>query len=89
VRAAAAGDAGAAAVWDQLEAERLTGMGFFARHLEAGGHLRPGVSVEEATDVLWTYNSASLYEMLVMRRGWTPGRYGLWVADALAAALLV
>lgn len=88
VRAAAASDAGAAGVWDQLEAERLTGMGFFARHLEAGGHLRPGISVEEARDVLWTYNSASVYEMLVMRRGWTPERYGSWVADALAAALL-
>lgn len=88
VRAAAASDAGAAGVWDQLEAERLTGMGFFARHLDAGGHLRRDVSVDEATDVLWTYNSAGVYEMLVMRRGWAPERYGSWVADALAAALL-
>lgn len=88
VREAAASDVGAAGVWEQLEAERLTGMGFFARHLEAAGHLRPGVSVEEARDVLWTYNSASLYEMLVMRRGWAPERYGSWVADALVAALL-
>lgn len=88
VRAAAASDAGAAAVWDQLEAERLTGMTFFARHLDEGGHLRPGVSVEEARDVLSTYNSAEVYELLVMRRGWTPERYGRWVAGALAAALL-
>jgi AcrR family transcriptional regulator len=88
VRAAAASDAGAAGVWDQLEAERLTGMTFFARHLDETGHLRPGVSVEEARDVLSTYNSAEVYELLVMRRGWTPERYGQWVADALAAALL-
>ena len=88
VRAAAASDAGAAGVWDQLEAERLTGMTFFARHLDEGRHLRPDVSVEEARDVLWTYNSAELYELLVMRRGWTPERYGRWVAAALAAALL-
>lgn len=88
VRAAAASDAGAAEVWDKLEAERLNGMTFFARHLDEGGHLRPGVSVEEARDVLWTYNSAEVYELLVMRRGWTPERYGRWVAGALAAALL-
>lgn len=88
MRAAAASDAGAAGVWDQLEAGRLTGMTFFARHLAQGGHLRPGVSVEEVCDVLWTYNSAEVYELLVMRREWTPRRYGRWVADALAAALL-
>ena len=88
VRAAAASDAGAAEVWDQLEAERLTGMAFFARHLHEGGYLRPGVSVDESRDVLWTYNSAEVYELLVMRREWTPQRYGRWVADALAAALL-
>ncbi len=88
VRAAAASDAGAAEVWDQLEAERLTGMTFFARHLDEGGNLRRGVSVEEARDVLSTYNSAEVYELLVIRRGWTPERYGRWVANALAAALL-
>lgn len=88
VRGAAASDAGAAEVWHQLEAERLAGMAAFARHLEEGEHLRPGVSLEEARDVLWTYNSAEIYELLVMRREWTPQRYGGWVADALAAALL-
>ncbi len=88
VRAAAASDAGAAQVWDQLEAERLAGMGFLASHLDEEGCLRPDVSVEEARDVLATYNSAELYDLLVLRRGWTPERYGRWVADALAAALL-
>lgn len=88
VRSAAAGDPGASGVWEQMAAERLTGMTAFARHLHAGGHLRPGVSVEEARDVLWTYNSAEVYELLVMQRGWSPERYGRWVADALAAALL-
>ena len=88
VRAAAASDPGAAGVWEQLEAERLTGMGFFARHLGEGGHLRPGVSVEDARDVLWTCNSAEVYDLLVLRRGWSPERYGRWIGDALAAALL-
>ena len=88
IRSAAATDAGAAEVWGQMQTERLTGMTVFARHLHDGGYLRPGVSLEEARDVLWTYNSAEVYELLVMERGWTAERYGRWVAEALIAALL-
>jgi AcrR family transcriptional regulator len=87
-RAAATADPGAAGVWDQLRAERLAGLTLFARALHQDGHLRPGVSVDEARDLLWTYNSPELYELLVLQRGWTPQRYGRWLADALTAALL-
>ena len=85
---AAAADPEAAGVWDQLRAERLAGLTLFARALHQDGHLRPGVSVDEARDLLWTYNSPELYELLVLQRGWTPQRYGRWLADALTAALL-
>ena len=88
VRAAAASDPGAAGVWDQMLAERLTGMTHFAQNLHEGGHLRAGVSFEDARDILWTYNAAEWYELLVLRRGWDPDRYGRWIADALSAALL-
>ena len=44
--------------------------------------------MDEARDLLWTYNSPELYELLVLQRGWTPQRYGRWLADALTAALL-
>ncbi len=88
VRSAAASDPGAAAVWEQMQAERLTGMTAYARHLHEGGHLRAGISADEARDVLWTYNSAEVYELLVLARAWTPQRYGRWVADAMIAALL-
>jgi AcrR family transcriptional regulator len=88
VRDAAGGDAGAAAVWEQMQSERLTGMTAFAAHLAAGGHLRAGVSADEARDVLWTYTSLELWDLLVNRRGWDTARYGRWIADALVAALL-
>jgi hypothetical protein len=42
--------------------------------------------VTEARDVLWTYNSAELFQLFVIERGWSPKRYGRWVADALSAA---
>jgi hypothetical protein len=38
--------------------------------------------------VLWSYSSPELYELLVLRRGWTPERYGNFIADAMIAALL-
>jgi AcrR family transcriptional regulator len=88
IRAAAASHPDAASVWEQMTTERLVGMTEFARHLHEGGHLRPDVSVDEARDVLWTYNSVELYDLLVVQRRWDPERYGRWIAEALIAMLL-
>lgn len=88
VRDAAAADPAAAAVWEQLQAERLTGMTAFAHHLESGGHLRRGVSADDARDILWVHNSVELWNLLVNERGWTADRYGRWVGEQLIAALL-
>jgi AcrR family transcriptional regulator len=88
VRAASATDPEVAEVWDQMTKERLFGMTEFARHLSEGGHLRSDITLEEARDVLWTYNSVEIYDLLVLQRGWSDERYGRWVADALKCALL-
>lgn len=88
IRDAAASDPEARAVWAELQAERLKGMTLFAKDLHDGGHLRPGVSANEARDVLWACNSAELFQLLVIERGWSPKRYGRWVAHALISALL-
>jgi AcrR family transcriptional regulator len=88
IRSAAASHPDAAGVWGQMVRERLVGMTEFARHLSEGGHLRAEVSVDEARDVLWTYNSVELYDLLVLQRGWDSERYGRWIAEALIAALL-
>jgi AcrR family transcriptional regulator len=87
IRSAAASHPDAASVWEQMVTERLVGMTEFARHLYEGGHLRIDVSFDEARDVLWTYNSVELYDLLVLQRGWEPKRYGRWIAAALIAAL--
>lgn len=50
--------------------------------------LKPGMSVDEARDVLWTLNSHAVYEKLIEQRGWTPQRYQRWLTDTLASALL-
>ena len=88
VRAAAQSDAELRDVWEQMLAERLERMAGHARRLADGGHLRPGVTVEEARDVLWLYNAPEVYELMVIRRQWSPRRFGDWVGEAYAAALL-
>lgn len=88
LRAAAEVDQGALDVWEQVQAERLTGVTAFAAHLAADGHLREDVDADEARDVLWTFDSPDVWDLLVTTRGWTTERYGQWVAQQLVAALL-
>ena len=88
IRDAATTDAEVRALYAEMDADRLRRMTENARRLRAAGHLRAGVSVAAAADVLWTYTSAELYELLVLRRGWTPKRYGRYAAEAMAGALL-
>jgi len=88
VRDAAASDPELARLQEEMDAARRTRMAHNARTLLNGGHLRQGVTLDAATDVLWTYSSPELYELLVIRRGWSIERYGRFIADAMIAALL-
>ena len=87
-RAAAVADPEMAGLQAELDAERLTRMTHNARNLAAAGHLRDGLTVEEAGEIMWTYSSPELYELLVLTRGWPLERYGEFIADAMIAALL-
>jgi AcrR family transcriptional regulator len=88
VRDAAASDPELARLQAEMDAARLTRMTQNARTLLEGRHLRPGIALEAATDVLWTFSSPELYELLVIRRGWSVERYGRFVADSMIGALL-
>src|SRR6266540_2551642 len=85
---AAAADPELAEVSRQMDEQRLAGMGRFAQLLADRGALRPGLSVDEARDVLWTLNSHAVHDLLVVRRGWPPGRYRDWLSATLARTLL-
>ncbi len=87
-RAAAEIDPDMEEIWRQMSAERLRGMGIFARHLGDGGHLRPGLSTQEARDILWAYTSPELYQLMVLDRDWPTPRYRDWVYRSLVDALL-
>ena len=88
IRAAAATDPEVEILLAEMDAARLRRMTDNARRLRAGGHLRRGVTLTQAADVLWTYSAPELYELLVLRRGWSPPRYGRFIADAMIDALL-
>ncbi len=88
LRAAEAADPEVAGLRAELDGSRLRRMTRNARNLAEAGHLREGITVEHAGEVMWTYSSPELYELLVLRRGWAPGRYGAFIADAMIAALL-
>lgn len=86
VRDAAAHDPEMRAVLAELDADRLRRMTANAHRL--AGHLRDGVTVAEAADVLWTWSAPELYELVVVRRGWSAGRFARWAGAGMAAALL-
>jgi AcrR family transcriptional regulator len=88
MRDAAANDADVQILLDELDHDRLRRMRSNARRLYDGGHLRAGIGLAKCADLLWTYSAPELYELLVIRRGWTPRRYGTFIADALIDALL-
>ena len=88
VRSAAAADPEMAGLLAEVDAARLSRMTANARNLATGGHLRPDVTVEQAGEVMWTYSSPELYELLVVKLGWPTGRYGAFIAEAMIAALL-
>ena len=59
-----------------------------ARTLYERGDFREGITLEEARDILWSISSPELYELLVLRRGWSADRFAAFQADQMIAALL-
>ncbi|HEY2639847.1 MAG TPA: TetR/AcrR family transcriptional regulator, partial [Streptosporangiaceae bacterium] len=58
----------------------------FAAELAAVTTLR--VDPGEAADIIWATNAPELYQLLVSQRGWTPERYGHFLADTWRRVLL-
>jgi AcrR family transcriptional regulator len=58
------------------------------RVLFARSKQKPGLSLDEARQILWMYTSRDVYRMLVLESGWTPDRYQDWLSETLVAALV-
>ena len=86
IRSAAGTDPDMARLLVDTDQQRLKRMTRNARALR--GHLRPGMTQSAAAEILWTYSSPDLYDLLVVRRRWQLQRYGRFIADSMIAALL-
>ena len=73
----------------QIEARRRQNQARLIASLSEQGALGPGLSFEEATDVLWALTSYDVYRMLVVEQRWEPERYETWLAQLLTQHLLV
>lgn len=85
-RGAAAADPALAAEWKTYDQRRYADC---TRMVEAfAGHLRPDLSVEAATDILYALLSPAIVQMLTQERGWEAGRFADWLVDSIDRLLL-
>ncbi len=88
VREAAASDPEMAALLRDSDTSRRARMRHNAQSLAERGQLKRGISLAEAADVMWAFSAPELFELLVLRSGWSPERFGRYIAESLESALL-
>ena len=88
LRDASATEPEARQVWREIGDRRAANMRRFVEDVAGADGLRPGLSVDEAADVVWVTNSSELYVLLTSERGWSPDRYEAWLADTWRRLLL-
>lgn len=71
----------------EMDEDRLRRMTENARFLESAGHLRAGVDAEAAADLMWTVTAPEMYELLVLRRGWSLERWADYIYVTLVGLL--
>jgi len=85
---AAASDADAAVLLEQLSRQRQQGQGRIARSLSRAGALCPELRERDARDIIHALAAPDVYRLLVVDRGWPVDRYQKWLTDTLVGQLL-
>ena len=85
---AAGTDPDAAALLDELTAQRQQGQRMIARALARRRALRSDLRERDAADLVHALMSPELYRLLVVGRGWKTDRYERWLVETLADQLL-
>lgn len=88
IRSAAGTDPEMTSLLEDGDNERLDRMSNHARFLADQGFLREGITLAKATDVLWACSSVEIYELLVLKRGWSVAQFAEFVADFMISGLL-
>jgi hypothetical protein len=81
-------DPGIGALWERIQTEFHANQRAIVERLAERKTLRPGLSVDRATDILWTLNHPDVWQLLVGERGWSPDQYEAWFGDTACAQLL-
>lgn len=71
----------------ELDLARQQRMSENARFLHEAGHLREGVNTQAAADLMWSVTSAEMYELLVLRRGWSRDQYADYIFHTVSSLL--
>ena len=88
IRCASPADNDVRTLWAEIDSKLHLVAQNFVEQLSATGVLRSEITVSEATDVVWALSHPTLWQQLVVKRGWTPTRYAAWLERTLAAELL-
>lgn len=88
VRDAAVLDVASRGLLAELDGARHRRMADNAEFLHSAGHLRPGMTTAMAADLMWSISAPEMFELLVLRRGWSLEQYADFVYRAIANGLL-
>lgn len=89
LRDAAGADPEAAEQWRVNQGQRYFAHRSLAELLAAKQDgLRPGMSLDQAADVIFTLASPEVYLLLTAERGWSPGQWQDWLTETIADAIL-
>jgi AcrR family transcriptional regulator len=88
IRAAAPTDADIGALWKRIEADFLANQRAIAESLDEKEALAPGLTVDQAADILWSANLSNLWPLLVGERSWSPAAYEDLLGEIFISQLL-
>jgi AcrR family transcriptional regulator len=71
----------------ELDDVRHQRMSENAQFLHDAGHLRQGVTSRTAADLMWSVTSPEMYELLVLRRGWSLDQYADYIFHTVTGLL--
>ena len=80
-------DSEIAILWSEIEAKLLDVQRSIVERLAEQGALATA-DLTLATDVLWTLNHPSVWQLLIHHRGWSQEQYESWLAEVLCSQLL-
>lgn len=88
VRGGASSDPEIAELWKRIQSEFHANQRVIVESIAAMDALAPGLTIDRATDVMWTLNHPTVWLLLSRERGWTAEEYEKWFGDTMCSLLL-